>query len=82
MAKEAAGTPRFVRRDIVVISLLDEEGKPKNELAAIALAYHAQKAVVAGFYSIKGRTVYSVEIDDGAVLHLTEDCLMLAKSRD
>ena len=49
MAKETTGMPKLARRDVVVISLLDEERKPKNEFAGIAPPYHAQRAVVAGF---------------------------------
>ncbi len=67
--------PRFARRDAVVVSLLDEAGKPRKELPATVLQYHDQHADVVGYYLIKGDTVYSLRMADGTVLQLTEDCL-------
>ncbi len=73
-------SPQFARGDIVLLSLLDEQGKPKNELAREAAEYYSQSAevITLAFTSVEGKEVflYGVQTDDGNVLELTEGCLM------
>ena len=72
--------PKFARGDIVVLSLLDEQGMPKNELAREASEYHSQSAevITLALTSVEGKEVfvYGVQTDDGNVLELAEGCLM------
>ncbi len=60
-------------------ALLGQEGLPKNAFARKYLAYDAQRAIVVGrsYYSVKslGSFVYRVQMRDGTILQLTEDCL-------
>jgi len=63
-----------------VLSLLDEQGMPKNELAREASEYHSQSAevITLALTSVEGKEVfvYGVQTDDGNVLELAEGCLM------
>ncbi len=72
--------PKFARGDIVLLSLFDEQGMPKNELAREATGYYSQSAevITLAFTSVEGKEVfvYGVQTDDGNVLELTEGCLM------
>jgi hypothetical protein len=83
MAREPSGTPKFTKNQVVKISLYDQEGRFKNDLAKRCIAYAAKPGVVGswGFYFLNGATalVYHVRMDDGKVLLLTEDCLMPVK---
>jgi hypothetical protein len=72
--------PRFARGDIVLLSLLDEQGMPKNDLAREAADYYSQsgEVITLALTSVEGKEVfvYGVQTDDGNVLELTEPCLM------
>lgn len=77
--------PKFTRKQIVRISLYNEKGKLKNELARKALRYYAQVAEVksVNLYekADKVSLVYKVKVEDGTILNLTEDCLMAVKEK-
>lgn len=72
--------PKFKRGDIVLLSLLDEKGMPRNDLAKEAAEYYSQSAevITLGVTSAEGKEVfvYGVQTDDGNVLELPEACLM------
>ena len=73
-------TPKFKRGDIVLLSLLDEKGTPKNDLAKEAADYYSQSAeiITLSVTSDEGEQVfvYGLQTDDGNFLELTETCLM------
>ncbi len=79
MPKRLKAMPRFGRGDIVLLSLLDKEGAPKNDLAKEAATYYSESAevVTLSVTSIDGGDVfaYGVQTNDGNILELTEDCL-------
>jgi|WetSurMetagenome_2_1015567.scaffolds.fasta_scaffold41910_4 hypothetical protein len=72
--------PKFVRKQVVRLSLFDNKGKPKNDFARKALPYYAQVADILSIIphekSGKVILVYKVKLEDGVVLQLTEDCLI------
>ncbi len=72
--------PKFKRGDIVLLSLLDEKGVPKNDLAKEAAEYYSQSAEIITLSVASGESeevfVYGVQTDDGNFLELTEACLM------
>ncbi len=81
MAEESAQTPEFQIGDVVMISLLDAEKKPKDALAADVITYEGQTGVVRACESSGEETVYSVEMDGGKVIRLSEGCLSLVQPR-
>ncbi len=72
--------PKFKRGDIVLLSLMDENGMPKNDLAREAAEYYSQSAeiITLSVASDEGKEVfvYGVQTDDGNFLELPETCLM------
>ncbi len=72
--------PKFARGDIVLLSLFDEQGMPRNQLAREAAGYYSQSAevITLAISSVEGNEtfVYGVQTDDGNVFELTETCLM------
>jgi hypothetical protein len=73
-------TPKFSKKQVIRISLYNDKGKIKNELARKALPYYAQVAEImsVNLYEQSGKPslVYRVKMDDGTLVNLTEDCLM------
>jgi hypothetical protein len=68
---------RFTKGQAVMLSLLDQEGQPKNDFARVCPSYyHAQSGVVARWVDTGTIFVFQVRMDDGAMLQLTEDCLV------
>ncbi len=63
----------------MLLSLLDKEGAPKNDLAKEAATYYSESAevVTLSVTSTNGADVfvYGLQTDDGNILELTEDCL-------
>jgi hypothetical protein len=85
MPKEPTPTPNLHVSQLVGIIFLNEQGQPKNDLALKCDPYYFAKfGEIKGWTSrsINGQTeiVYFVKMDDGAVLKLTEDCLIKVKS--
>ena len=84
MIKQHMAASRFTKGQTVGISLYDEEGRLRNDLAEKCLAYSGLTGTIGswGYYFLNGgtRLVYHVRMDNGKVLLLTEDCLMSAKS--
>jgi hypothetical protein len=73
--------PRFTRGQVVMLSLLDPEGQPKNDLArGCSTYYYAQRGVVVSWVDTGTVFVYQVRMDDSNVLQFSEDCLMPVKS--
>ncbi len=81
MAEEPAPTPGFQIGDAVMISLLDGDRKPKDTLAADVITYEGQTGVVRAFENSGEESVYSVEMDGGKVIRLSESCLSLVQPR-
>jgi hypothetical protein len=78
-------TPKFARNEVVRISLYSAAGKFKNELAQKARRYFADIGLVESC-SIFERygwpvLVYRVKAEDGAIIELTEDCLMALETK-
>jgi hypothetical protein len=72
--------PRFTKGQVVMLSLLDQEGRPKNDLArGCPSYYYAQSGVVVNWVDTRTVFVYQVRMDDGNVLQFSEDCLMPVK---
>ena len=84
MVKGPAGAPKFTKNQVVTVSLYDQQGRFRNDLAKKCIAYSTKPGVVGswGFYFFSGSTalVYHVRMDDGKVLLLTEDCLVPVKT--
>ena len=76
---------QFTKKQVVRISLYDHKGKVRNELAKKALPYFAQVAEVVNcdLYEMGSKVVvvYWVEVEDGTILQLTENCLIAVKDR-
>jgi hypothetical protein len=72
--------PKFAHNEVVRISLYSAAGKFKNELAQKARRYFADIGLVesCSIYERSGWPVlvYRVKAEDGAIIELTEDCLM------
>jgi len=76
MPNEPAQAPKFRRLQTVILSLYDREGKPKD-LAAGCVRYNAHYGEVVGWkYSPEKSLIYKIEMEDGKILELTEDCLV------
>jgi len=71
--------PKFLKRQKVMLSLLDQAGQPKNPLASEATTYHAKNAVVLHIVNSQSDFICTVQTDDGSVFLLTEDCLVPVK---
>jgi hypothetical protein len=78
-------TPRFSKKALVRISPYNKQGKAKSELAKKALPYvaHVAEVVRVNAYEAGPKVVlmYTVKLEDGITLQLTEDCLMPVDGR-
>ncbi len=81
MAEQPAQKSEFQIGDAVMISLLDAEKRPKDARAADVLTYAGQTGVGRAFESSGEESVYSVEMDGGKVIRLSEGCLSLVQPR-
>ncbi len=67
-----------MRRILPYLSFLDAHGKPRNDLAAECAAYSAKSGVLVRCqrYPNRDRLIYTVKMDHGEMVRVTEDCLM------
>ncbi len=73
--------PRFTKGQVVMLSLVDQDGQPKNDFArACPSYYYAQRGVVVSWVDTGTVFVYQVRMDDSNVLQFSEDCLMPVKN--
>ena len=79
MASKPKSTPKFSKKQVVMLSLLDQAGQPKNPLASEATTYYAKNALVLHIVNSQSDFIYTVQTDDGSVFLLTEDCLVPVK---
>lgn len=67
-------TPKYHKGQVVYVSLLSQQGLPKNDFAKSGVLVSCQ------WYPSRNRLVYSVKMDDNALMPITEDCLVPVKA--
>jgi hypothetical protein len=79
LTTEPQRVPKFLKRQMVMLNLLDQVGQPKNPLASEVTTYHYKNAVVLHMVNSQSDFIYTVQTNDGSVFLLTEDCLVPVK---
>ncbi len=74
--------PKYHQSQVVYLALLNAKGQPKNDLARKCAHLFAQTGTLerCQWFPRGQRLVYTVKLDHGELVQVTEDCLIPANN--